>query len=82
MDWLKDATDDINAIEEMLKAWKERLEKEPKENWQASMAYEWVERMQDGFIELTYHLERIANHPKPANFKHWRDKDFPHDAPW
>jgi hypothetical protein len=76
MKWLKEIPEtEIDAIQETLKALSEKLATEPKENWQASMAYEAIDRINDHFIEVAYHLERIANIPKPANFKHWRDKD-------
>jgi hypothetical protein len=75
MDLMKIAEPEINVINEAIKALIKKLEAEPKENWQASMAYEWVERVQDVIVEVEYHLERIVNRPKPADFKHWRDKD-------
>jgi hypothetical protein len=73
MSWLKQATE-IHAIEEILKAWRKKLEAEPKENWQASMACEVVERLQDDFVQRVYDLYHIADFPKPTDFKHWRDK--------
>jgi hypothetical protein len=78
MSWLKEIPE-IHTIHEALKALSKKLAAEPKENWQASMAYEAVERMQDGFVEGEFHLYHIADFPKPADFKHWRDKQVADD---
>jgi hypothetical protein len=75
MSWLKKTIEpEIAAAEEALKALSKKLEAEPKENWQASMAYEAVNDMDDHLAQFVYHLYHIADFPKPADYKHWRDK--------
>jgi hypothetical protein len=68
---VKEILEQYDALNTAMKNMRERFAEAPKEDWQASLAWEAIEKASD---ELGRDFWNIAHDSKPKDFRHWREK--------